>query len=149
LLIRGQIRVHKAVALDFYDGAVGGFVELVGDDGSCSWFRYELFSWDNGQNTRVFGLAAAKNVSDILASASDAQWPVWFPLAPCTITDYLEHVRIESSEFVAVILCDGYFKRITGFAVFTPEMKEIIPHELPNYGTDNFDFWQSRLLHSS
>ncbi len=148
-MIRGHIRVNKAVALDFYDGAAGGLVELVDEDGSCNWFRYELFSWDNGQNTRVFGLAAAENVSDILASTDDAKWPFWFPLAPSTITDHLERVRTKSSEFVAVILSDPYFKRVTGFAVLTPEMKEIIPNELPNYGTDNFDSWQSRLLHSS
>ena len=129
--------------MDFYDGAIGGFVELIDDSGIYHWFRYELFAWDTEQNDRVFGLAAAEKVRDVLARAEDARWPFWFPLTPSAITRSLEQVRKESTRFDGVILSDRYFKSVTGFSVITPEMK--VPNELPNYETDSFGFWKSQL----
>jgi hypothetical protein len=73
----------KIVALDFYDGETGGFLQC----GRCgSVFKFDMLDWDEEHSVRVFRLAALptdafSRLMEALSVAGTPNWPVWAP--PC------------------------------------------------------------------
>lgn len=74
---------RRIVATGFYDGPTEGFA--IGERNVMYSFR--LLDWDDGQNVRVFRVAAMASVSlddtlTALGHESPPSWPVWVVRAP-------------------------------------------------------------------
>jgi len=135
----------RVIALDFYDGAVGGFVELTDASGNRDWHRYELVAWSKDQNRRVFCIATAPTVDRIVAKIPEAQRQFWIPQAGCTVCDELDRVRKATDDFTSIILSDSYINEIKAMRALTAETRQRIPTELPSYDDRDFNFWMAEV----
>lgn len=140
-MVTSDAHMARVIALDFYDGAVGGFVELTDSSGNRGWFRYELVAWNKDQSLRVFCVATAPAVGGIIATLPEAKRQFWFPQADCTVCDKLDQVRKAAGKFTAIILSDSYINDIKAMKALTSETRKRIPAELPSYDDRDFDFW--------
>jgi hypothetical protein len=91
--LNGQPHVARVIALDFYDGAAGGFLELINQSKKRGWYRYELISWATDHFRRVFCAAPAPAVDRILTNLEEAQSRFWTPDVHCSIGDELNRLR--------------------------------------------------------
>lgn len=72
---------RRLISLGFYDGTTNGLIEL----GGSRSFRYDLISWDENQDKRVYCIgplppSAFQKALDVLRSLGEPRWPVWNPL---------------------------------------------------------------------
>lgn len=73
---------RKLIVLGFYDGATSGLTECQ----ACTrGYRFELVTWDDQQDVRIFALAPLtpgifQGVAEICATLGELPgWPVWIP----------------------------------------------------------------------
>jgi hypothetical protein len=70
----------RLISLGFYDGTTSGLIEL--EIGIV--FRYDVVSWDDHEDRRVYCLAripvpAFAELIKLLSSSETPRWPQWFP----------------------------------------------------------------------
>ena len=121
------------MTLDFYDGEVGGFAEMVDRSGRCIWYQYELVCWDAAQNSRIFCLSLVSNADALLATVDDES----------KVPDELLRLRRETKAFTVIILSDSYLKNVLASCSLTADLQTKLPKELPNYDSRDFEFWKS------
>lgn len=72
---------QKVIALDYHDGPTAGLLQCK----ECSRaYRFNMVSWDDGQNVRIFTLALLPEGSFAQLESAYAQhqapiWPLWVP----------------------------------------------------------------------
>jgi hypothetical protein len=135
-------RATKIVALDYYDGAVGGFAEILDTAGIKDWYRFELVAWGSGQNERVFCFANAPAAGRIVSELKEPRWPLfWLPeAADSEVFDRLIEVREQASNFVAIAVSDAYMKEAFNLTPLRDGV--ILPVALPTYDGDDFERWK-------
>jgi hypothetical protein len=138
-------QVGKIVTLDFYDGAVGGFVELIDTGGEVEWYQYELVAWDNHQKQRIFCVAPALVDQTLKEGGVTTQGRYLVPETNPTVADELDRIRRARKDFVAVLLSDSYLNQVTAIRFLTPEIEQRIPSDLPSYDDREFHFWIAEL----
>lgn len=73
--------IKQLIALGYYDGPTSGLVKIV-VDGEERYFTFDLLSWDELQDKRVFGLSELVEQSlfdRIVELAGPPRWPIWVP----------------------------------------------------------------------
>ena len=72
---------RRLISLGYYDGTIHGLVKF---EATGAAFRYDLISWDSGEDWRVFCLAQMapndfEEAERMLSVLGDPKWPCWYP----------------------------------------------------------------------
>jgi glycine cleavage system aminomethyltransferase T len=108
---RSEIR--RLIALRYYDGPTQGLV-LLAIDGRDRTFIFEMISWDDSQDRRVFALceiedgAALDRVSSV---AGPPKWPIWVPdwkfrsdKERANADEVVDHIMAQKTDY-DVVMC--------------------------------------------
>ncbi len=87
--------ITRVIILDFYDGALGGVMEVAGGGGA---YRFECVNVTAEEPHRAFDLrplpaGSFDRLAGILGEHLDPRWPVWMPVWAFSTDDIREEVE--------------------------------------------------------
>jgi hypothetical protein len=93
----GLAQPWRLISLGYYDGTTNGLIRFEEPDLS---FRYDLVSWDSGEDWRVFCLSELapsdfETAAQALSVLGVPRWPCWFPA--WEFTSDTERQRVEDT----------------------------------------------------
>ena len=125
----------KMIILGYYDGETSGV--YAEDEASQVISRFELLSWDDQQNWRIFcvgrvrdGNVLFRKLVELHKQFDDEHWPVWHPslVPPDKRSEELELTRALDSkvQYQSVVLSTEFHKGAAKTAAITGELETLV-----------------------
>lgn len=138
----------KMIILDYYDGEISGF--YAEDEASETVSRFELLSWDDQQDWRIFCVGRIPNggeqfrkLVELYKQFEDEHWPMWVPslLPPDKRSEELEIICALDSkvQYQSVVLSTGFHKETAKTAAITGELKTLVQRFIETRELQDFE----------
>lgn len=125
----------KMIIFDYYDGETSGI--YAEDEASQVISRFELLSWDDQQDWRIFcvgrvpdGNVLFRKLVELYKQFDDEHWPVWSPsvVPPDKRSEELELTRALDSkvQYQSVVLSTAFHKGAAKTAAITGELETLV-----------------------
>ncbi len=141
----------KILSLGFYDGTTSGVAQC---SRCLESYRYELVTWDSGQDTRIYSVAPLPQESfeaivRLVSVVEKPIWPLWLPTLPSgdqslLVTD-IDLELAKAKEPTHVIASLKLEDEILAGKEIAKLERDRLPKGQTYPGIEHWDFWRTYL----